>query len=473
MLDPTALDIIEERWRPSFHLCPTRGLINDPNGLIFWKGAYHVFYQWNPEGCSHSNKHWAHVKSEDLIHWETLPIALAPDASFDVHGCYSGSALDLGDSLLLLYTGNVRDEAGGRLSNHCLARSSDGVRFEKLGPVIEGSPPAYTSHFRDPKAWRHDDTWYAVLGAQRAADLKGTIVLAKSDDLRAWHVVGELLAPADSCYMIECPDLFELGGRTVLVCCRQIEVTCGDESGRDDIAGYWAGDVDLDAAAYEHGEFRRLDHGFDFYAPQTLAAPDGRRLMIGWMGMPSQPDTPTVAAGWTHCLTMPRELSLENGRLLQRPLRELERLRGPAIRLSDARLTADASIALPTTQSSEWELQVSIDAVEGANWALYLFEANTQSLRLIYDDGAKRLALIRHCPATGQFHERRDCGMETSVTRLRIFVDRSCVEIFVNGGEAVFTTRFYPGPDVKPVRFVATGPATLRDICWWPLRKDQ
>ena len=447
--------------------------MNDPNGLIYWRGAYHVFYQWNPDGCIHANKHWAHVKSEDLIHWETLPVALAPNEAYDAHGCYSGSAMEFGDSLLLLYTGNVRDEAGGRSSHQCLARSADGVRFEKLGPVIDGAPAGYTGHFRDPKVWRHNETWYAVLGAQRAADLKGTVVLAKSDDWRAWHIVGELLAPAQACYMVECPDLFVLDGETVLVCCRQMNVTRDGTSDREDIAGYLTGDVDLDAAAFTHGDFHRLDHGFDFYAPQTLAAPDGRRLLIGWMGMPSQPDTPTIANGWTHCLTMPRELSLDNGRLVQRPLRELERLRGPAIRMPDVLLKGDASIALPSAASREWELQVSIHAVKGANWVLHVLDEQTQSLRLTYDDEIGRLALVRHCPQAGQIHERRECEIEASATRLHIFVDRSCVEIFVNGGEQVFTTRFYPGPEIKPVRFATNAMAALRDICWWPLRRDE
>ncbi|KUZ67625.1 fructosidase [Burkholderia ubonensis] len=469
MRNVTDLDVIDDRWRPTFHLCPSQGLINDPNGLIYWRGAYHVFYQWNPTGCTHLNKHWAHAKSTDLIHWELLPIAITPDMPYDAQGCYSGSAVDVGDAMVLMYTGNVRDEAGGRSSYQCLARSSDGVRFDKLGPVIDGAPPGYTDHFRDPKLWRQNDAWHAVIGAQRD-DLKGTVVLATSDDLHAWRIVGELLAPTASCYMVECPDLFELDGESVLIGCWQSEATRGGETRRDDVAGYLIGDVDLDTAAFSHGEFRLLDRGFDFYAPQTLLAPDGRRLMIGWMGLPSQPDTPTVASGWTHCLTIPRELSVEGGRLRQRPLRELERLRGAAVTMPETALEEGESMALPQAPGAAWELDVSIDSGTGGDWILHVFESDEQSLRVVHDGCRGRLTLVRHCPAAGHFDDLADCEIAADVTRLRLFVDSSSVEIFVNDGDEVFTTRCYPPSEPASPRVSAEHSLTLYRTTMWSLQ---
>lgn len=458
-----------DRWRQSFHLCAPRGLINDPNGLIYWRGAYHVFYQWNPDGCVHLNKHWAHVRSKDLIHWETLPVALAPDAPYDSHGCYSGSAIDFDGAMALMYTGNVRDAEGGRTSYQCLAVSSDGVRFEKLGPVIQ-RVPGYTGHFRDPKVWRQGSVWYAVIGAQRAVDATGTVVLAKSTNLNTWQIVGELLAPVASCYMVECPDLFALGRQTVLVCCRQFAHRRESAAWRADVAGYMIGDMDLDGAQFTHGDFRPLDRGFDFYAPQTFASPDGRRLMIGWMGLPLRPETPTVAAGWTHCLTMPRELSLEDGRLRQRPLREFAALRGQMIAMPDAALDARREVALPRALGDTWELEVSIDAGHGADWALEIFADEAQTLRLVRDGTRGTLALVRHCPAAGQCEECSECEIEGTVTRLQLFVDRSSVEIFVNEGEEVFTTRCYPMPGPTVPRFVALHPLVLHGIRMWPIR---
>lgn len=469
MLEPSDLEVVADPWRQAIHLCPPHGLVNDPNGLIFWQGAYHVFYQWNPSGCDHQNKHWAHVRSTDLLHWEWLSFALAPDRSYDAQGCYSGCAIDIDGQLWLMYTGNVRDAEGGRSSYQCLARSRDGVRFEKLGPVIFGAPAGYTDHFRDPKVWREGDAWYAVIGAQRN-DLAGTVVLAKSPDLVEWQLIGELIEPAPHAYMVECPDLFKLDTRTVLICCQQTAEVRADGIHRADTAGYLVGEVDLTVADFTHTGFRPLDRGFDFYAPQTLLDASGRRLLIGWMGLPTQPDTPTVASGWTHCLTLPRELTLEDGRLRQRPVRELVRLRGEAIRMSDTTLPAGTTISLPQVPGGVWELDVSIDAPAGADWVLHLFNSTAQSLRLVCEGSRGRLALIRDCPAAGQSAERKDCEIDAGVTRLQVFVDRSSVEIFVNDGAEVFSTRCYPTSEPQPPQWVAKHPLVLRDLRVWPLQ---
>ncbi len=462
------LDVIEDPWRQAYHLCPPLGLLNDPNGLIFWRGAYHVFYQWNPHGCGHENKHWAHVRSTDLIHWEWLPPALAPDAPYDEDGCYSGCAVELGGDLFLMYSGNVRSADGGRESYQCLARSRDGVAFEKLGPVINGALPGYTGHFRDPKAWRHGDRWYAVLGAQRN-DLTGTVLLLESPDLCEWHSVGELIQPAPPCYMYECPDLFTLEGRTVLMCCQQVLEASADGARRSDVAGYMLGWVDLERARFPHGGFHKLDQGFDFYAPQTLLGPDGRRLLIGWMGLPVQPQTPSVDSGWTHCLTLPRELTLEGDQLMQRPARELAMLRSMAIRVPDVDMDANTAFVLPQPEGGAWELDLSIRAARPADWVLHLFDSELQSLSLVFDGAGGRLTLQRHCPAAGQIHESRTCEMGGVVTRLQVFIDRSSAEIFVNDGVAVFTTRCYPAARPEAPRLLARQALTLHDIHVWPL----
>ncbi|MGA4006481.1 glycoside hydrolase family 32 protein [Ralstonia nicotianae] len=467
MLDTLALDVIEDPWRQAYHLCPPQGLLNDPNGLIFWRGAYHVFYQWNPHGCRHENKHWAHARSTDLIHWELLPPALAPDAPYDEDGCYSGCAVEVDGDLFLLYSGNVRSPDGGRASYQCLAHSRDGVGFDKLGPVINGVLPGYTGHFRDPKAWRQGDHWYAVLGAQRT-DLTGTVLLLKSPDLRQWQSLGELIAPALPCYMYECPDLFTLDRRTVLVCCQQTMETGAGGNRRSDVAGYMLGQIDLERAQFPHSGFRPLDQGFDFYAPQTLLGPDGRRLLIGWMGLPVQPQTPTIASGWMHCLTLPRELTLEGDQLMQRPARELAMLRSATIRVPDVDLEANTAFVLPQPDGGAWELDLSIRAECPAGWVLHLFDSAQQSLSLAFD-GVGTLTLRRHCPMAGQINERKTCGIGGPVTRLQVFIDRSSVEMFVNDGVAVLTTCCYPAAEPEAPRLQARQPLSLRDIHVWPL----
>ena len=118
-------------WENKFHISPKKGLLNDPNGLIFYKEEYHVFYQYNPTSCEHKNKHWAHLKSKNLVDWEELPIALSPTDWFDKDGCYSGSSIEKDGKLYLIYTGNVKNN-GVRESYQCLAVSEDGINFKNL-----------------------------------------------------------------------------------------------------------------------------------------------------------------------------------------------------------------------------------------------------------------------------------------------------------------------------------------------------
>ena len=203
-------------WKNKFHIEAEKGLVNDPNGLIFWKGEYHVFYQLNPKSCEHTFKNWAHIKSKDLINWEKLPIALAPTDWFDKDGCYSGSAIEKDGKLYLMYTGNVKNN-GVRESYQCLAVSEDGISFKKLGPVIHNNdiPKGYTRHFRDPKLLRKNGKFYVVLGAQRE-NLTGTILLYSSKDLFTWKFEQEIIK-GEFGYMCECPDYYEVNKQGVLI----------------------------------------------------------------------------------------------------------------------------------------------------------------------------------------------------------------------------------------------------------------
>ena len=153
-------------WKNKFHIEAEKGLVNDPNGLIFWKGEYHVFFQLNPKSCEHIFKNWGHIKTRDLVNWEKLPIALSPTDWFDKDGCYSGSAIEKDGKLYLMYTGNVKNN-GTRESYQCLAVSEDGINFKKLGPVIHNDdiPKGYTRHFRDPKLFKKNGKFYMVIWA--------------------------------------------------------------------------------------------------------------------------------------------------------------------------------------------------------------------------------------------------------------------------------------------------------------------
>ena len=203
--------------RQKYHLEPDRGLLNDPNGLVFYKDMYHVFFQWNRFEKNHSYKEWGHFTSKDLLHWNWEGSALLPDQFYEQNGVYSGSALIKDGQLRLFYTGNNKS-GGVRKSSQCLAVTEDGKTFQKKGIVVS-TPTEFTEHFRDPKVWQDGDDYYMVIGAQMKNG-RGSVALCSSKDAENWKF--ELvLAKSKEYEMVECPDYFQVDGQGILLYCPQ------------------------------------------------------------------------------------------------------------------------------------------------------------------------------------------------------------------------------------------------------------
>ncbi|PLR84876.1 glycoside hydrolase family 32 protein [Bacillus sp. V33-4] len=440
--------------RLTYHLMPPVGLLNDPNGLIQYKGVYHVFYQWNPFDVGHGAKFWGHYTSEDLVHWREEPIALAPSEWYEKNGCYSGSAIKHGNKLILFYTGNVKDEHDQRQTYQCMAVSRDGIHFDKKGLVIE-LPQGYTAHFRDPKVWKKDDMWYMILGAQTLSE-QGAAVLFSSNDLNEWKHLGIIAGSgmnglSEFGYMWECPDLFELDGKDVLLVSPQGLEPEGNLFNNLFQSGYFIGSLDYAAPAFQHGTFTELDRGFDFYAPQTMLDAKGRRIMYGWMGMTdeNEPFQPTVDHQWIHALTLPRELKLKNDKLIQQPVEELQLLRNQPVTHLDAEIHGD--VAFDEIGGRSVELILNFKKFEAETFKIKLRNNST----LVYHTGSKQLILERKNFKDGTI-EQRACHLDT-LCKLQIFLDTSSIEIFVNDGEEVFTARYFPDVEDESISFFSNG----------------
>lgn len=441
----------EDAYRPAWHLSPQTGLMNDPNGFIQFQGEWHLFYQWNPVACAHGAKYWGHWRSTNLLDWRHEPLALAPSEEYESHGCYSGSAVDHEGTLKLLYTGNVKYE-NGRTAWQCLATVDEHGEVTKQGPVIS-LPQGYTGHVRDPKVWRHQDRWYLVLGAQNLVE-QGKVLLYSGNSLQEWTLLGEIAGAhlnglGDFGYMWECPDLFALGDREVLIVCPQGLAAQARKWLNTYQSGYFIGKLDYESANFSHGEFHELDHGFEFYAPQTTLADDGRRIMFGWMGVPDENEffQPTIAQGWIHTMTCPRELTLEQGRVMQRPARELQRLR------EQHRHYQDQASALPALCVESAELNIC----SSGSWEVCFGE----TLTLACDEQGIRLT--RRNLRSGEPEHRYWSG---SVSHLQILCDRSSIEIFINDGEGVMSARYFPQATLIAVW---QGEASL-SLDYWQLR---
>ncbi|KAF6575445.1 MULTISPECIES: sucrose-6-phosphate hydrolase [unclassified Paenibacillus] len=457
-------------WRQAFHIQPPTGLLNDPNGFSYYQGEYHLFYQWFPLGTDHGMKYWYHLKSNDLVTWNSAGIGIAPGDYFDSHGAYSGSALEHEGKLYMLYTGNARDEDWIRHPYQCMAVMDENGHITKWEhPVISNVPEGYTDHFRDPKLWKDGDSFYCVIGAQRT-NLTGCAVLYRSTDLRTWEFEGELCTGLESFgYMWECPDYFELNEAGVLIFSPQGLEPSGDENRNIYQSGYVIGKpLDTETRTLEHGAFHELDRGFDFYAPQTMIDPQGRRIMVAWMGLPDI-EYPTDPNGWAHCLTLPRELTLHEGKLLQRPIPELTTLRrNREDRVADTLFSESKTYEGFT--GTAYELICEVDLLSAKVFGIEFRASETEKTVIKYNAVSRKLVLDRSQsgePVATSYGEVRQCPWDKDHIKLHLFVDASSVEIFVNDGEEVFTSRIFPHPESDEIRFFADkGEALFQAVKW-------
>ncbi len=459
-------EISKSDYRQKFHVQPVTGLLNDPNGFVWHDNKWHLFYQWCPWGAVHGLKYWYHIVSTDLITWKNLGVCIMPDREYDNKGAYSGSAMPIGDSLYLYYTGNHRDEDWTRRAYTCLAKLRDDGWTEKYPLPLFGPHPGYTEHQRDPKiVYRKDlGKYFIILGAQ-TADKKGRAIIYASDDLlHGWNFAGELTVPGfeDFGDMWECPAIERIGGKDVLIFCPQhLKIKGRGESVNHN--GYIIGDMNWNTLTFTpSGQFHVLDFGFDSYAAECAnnVQDEDKAVVVAWMGLPDV-TYPTDEENWQGCLTLPRELTVRGRRLCQQPLPALKQLRDMEINLGD--YTPGHVAWLPRV--SEIELYCRPGDL---NLNLFTKADGTGGLRISYNDDTSEITVDRS-GMTKRFNvehgEARTRILEDGLSHLRVFMDQSSVEIFVNDGDAVFTSRIFPTADEE--NFTMTGDAFMR---MWSLR---
>lgn len=437
-------------WRQSFHIQPLTGLLNDPNGFCFDGQNYHLFYQWFPLGPVHGLKYWRYLRSPDLVNFTDHGIGVAPDSLYDSHGAYSGSALANPDgNLLLAYTGNHRDGNWTRVPYQLLADfDPQNNALTRHEPFMNGPPEGYTEHVRDPKLWREGEDWYVVLGAQRE-NKTGCAIVVKNGEF-----LGELdCRLPEFGYMWECPDYFPLDGKDVLIISPQgLEVE--NESYRNIYqSGSLIGKLNLDSLTFDHHGFQELDHGFDFYAPQTCLGENGQRLLVAWMGLP---DTtyPTDKDNWQGCLTLPRILSIEDGNLRQRPVPGLKTLRKSEEVIDKKATFSIGELILENPDNQPFTLDLQADE---SHFTRLSFDGHTLTLDRAQSGELPELTLTEY-PAGKGGHIRHYAT--TSLNQLQLFLDHSSLEVFINDGEAVMTARLFAPTDANTLNYRGTGQLT-------------
>ncbi len=440
---------------PHYHFFPATGLFGDPIPF-YWQGEYHLFFQYSPGGLDFNRMHWGHIRSHDLLHWEVLPDALAPEAGgVDACGCWTGSVLAQDGVFHIFYTGCAEPD-GGR-QTICHASSRDLLHWQKdaANPLLAAQAPfasALRSAWRDPCVYPAAQGGFGMALTAEApgapACWSGLIAAAVSADLSRWHGLEMLYAPGDAQKM-ECPDYFDLDGQRVL-----LYSDFGVQVRRRAASGDW-----LPASPAQ------MD-GFRFYAAKTLLDGAGRRICFGFLSSRRQADDASPWS-WGGVLALPRQLNMDaGGRLFAGPVAEVLHLRKQRLPLElhpwlgnwslegetlcgRSQSSPGAAAVLLGVLPAQAEVCLTLDLSSGmaASVLLACSPDGEQGYRVEINPALRRLALLRLTPGTlGEplLLETVDLPQDLPpAAEVRIFVDGSALEVFL-AGRVSLSTRIYP-----------------------------
>ena len=457
------MNYYQEKYRPAYHFTPEKNWMNDPNGLVFYEGEYHLFYQYNPYGNTWGHMSWGHAVSNDLLHWEHLPVALEeyPDpVTGDSTMIFSGTAVidknntsglcEGKDCMIAIYTSHVHKNGEGKSQHQSLAYSNDKGRTWKRydkNPILD----IQRKDFRDPKVFWYEPQQKWVM-ATVIPDLY-KVRLYESKNLLEWNQLSEFGPLADTSRIWECPDLYELpvegnDGKTKWV----LSLSGGHPQGPKFVGmQYFVGHFDgthftpddpKQAALY-------VDHGKDFYAGivyNNIPKEDGRTIMIGWVNnwtyggqLPTSP--------WRSAMSIPRILSLKETksgfRLIQTPITEIIDLR--------AEMIED-----PHSSEGSAEIELEFDIEQSEEIGIKLFKSADEETIVGYRVKDQVLFLDRRKSGIVSFNPEFSSIEEVAVKpiggkiKLQIFIDQSIIEVFANDGEATISDYAFPEkPDYK------------------------
>lgn len=493
-----------ENYRPGYHFSPIKNWMNDPNGMVYYNGEYHLFYQHNPTDKVWGPMYWGHAISKDLINWEHYPIAIYPDEN---GFAWSGSAVvdylntsGLGTKenppMVALYT----SELGGDNQHVSAAYSVDNGRTWTTlsqNPVLTMPNDLKASSggsgvFRDPKVFWHEQSnqWIFVITSGKRIDFYS------SSNLLDWKKVSEFSDPkAAEQGLWECPDLFELpvydangnqtGSKWVLTV--SINPTPTGGTGMH----YYVGD--FDGTTFNPGEtteeLKWADFGADFYAAVTWSntvnqPEDGRRIWLGWMNNPAQYAGQIPTSTWRGSATIPRELSLvqkEEGIFLkQQPIEELTSLRDTAneVKIVNKKFTTENLLKDIHADMFEIEAEFNLNETTANELGFHVRKGETEATTISYNIAEGKLSVDRRQSGKTDFHpgfpsiQQTNLSVKDGILNMKLLVDLSSVEVFAEEGTTVFTNQIFPSESSKNIELYAKdGEVTINSLSYYPLKE--
>ncbi|MHA1129168.1 MAG: glycoside hydrolase family 32 protein [Candidatus Helarchaeota archaeon] len=418
-------------YRPQYHFIAPAQWMNDPNGTIYYKGEFHLFYQHNPFKTTWGSMHWGHAKSKDLVHWEHLPIALAPSYEKGEKHCFSGCCVNNNGVPSIIYTSIASKIKVIKGAEQWLATSDDDMltwtKYEG-NPIMTDDLHGYVKirQWRDPYVWRENKHWFAVLGGHLKGTGYGATFLYQSENLKTWRYIGVLCeGTPEQGHNWECPNFFPIDQKHMLIISPHSQVL------------YALGKYKDYKFSPEH--WGVLDFGRPYYATNTLFDEKKRILLFGWISHGWLKDVKLT--GWNGCTSLPRVLDLNpGGNLTIRPAPELNILRGRHTHMEDLEIDSASPLTVKANHTNRLQIIAKIKPTAATQIGFHLINC-TKEVFIGLD-------LDHHMIIAGEESGQIPPLKSAELIDLTIFIDQSVIEMFLNN-EFCITGLFYPQLDLN------------------------
>lgn len=412
---------MDSKYYPSFHIAPAYGLLNDPNGLAYFNGEYHIFYQHCPNAPVHGMKSWHHLTTTDFITYSDRGYPLSAKNDYDNFGVYSGGAYVDGDNLVLLYTGNERkvDEDYKRYPNQCYAVMNSDYKIIERGVFLKPDFNVHTEHFRDPVKYNQD----IIIGAEDVNE-NAQIAIYNMETKITEYLKNNL--DTNEAHMYECPNVVELDGVELLMYSPQ--GLAKKENYNIYEVVYSVGEVgDIKNRKWKNNQTTKVDFGFDFYAPQVFQH-EKRTILIGWLGQSSTDWPLDEKNGWSQMLTIARELQVIGRQLYQRPLPEYDRLITSRTKIENGYNLESRAFKLDFKTLTDFELKIGNH--------IKFISLSKKDNNIVLDR--------TNCDyqISEEYGTVRTIDLDNFDIDFQVYIDHSAIEIFINNGQYVMTSRF-------------------------------
>ena len=467
-------DSVDNSLKPTFHVSPLVGWMNDPNGFSEYNDKFHLFYQYYPYDSVWGAMHWDHQTTKDFVKWEHESVALAPDQEYDRDGCFSGTAIVEGDTHYLVYTSVIPGA-----QNQSVAYSKDGIIYEKnpeKNPILTGKdlPSGFSNaDFRDPSIFKRGDDYYLLAGNADNAGNKQIICFTSKSITEGWKYLGVTLSRTNVGGIFECPDIITIGEDDVLIASPQRIARASEyEYQNSDSCVYKIGMFNQRSGRflYQGGNtLEEFDKGFSFYAPQTMTTSDGRAILTAWMKSWGEANV-TKADGWAGSMVLPRELTIKDGHIYQAPVRELSNYFVSNVP-SDDLVLENTSQEMTNMAGRSASISLEIDVKDAKKAGIEVFKKGNESTKIYYDTEEGVVVFDRNrCGSLMDGVRKAKVDPIDNKIKLQIILDVSSCEVFINDGYYTMTGNVFADATYNGVSLYADGKAGFSNVMFHEIK---